>query len=253
MGEEFTKGNGNIDGNADKQTAGTGTGTGGNSTSTPDTRGNGNGGNGGNGNGSGGSGNGETKEKGLPQLVTVDNTEQTEEEKRQERNRKRRERYQREKAESGQTVKPRKVNKTKASEPSVSSMTKEQMNALLVSTSAVIASRPNCSHWLITEKEADTITTPLLKMIAESEKLEFVTKNSNQIALVIACITIFAPRIFITMQQNKALPKKEKKPNVKPEQIRPPENSNQSTNRNDDARPTATDSYNGDVLSWDDF
>ena len=233
----------------DATTTGTTTGNSGNSTSTTDTRGNGNGGTG------TGTGSGETKEKGIPQLVTVNEGEQTDEEKRQERNRKRRERYQREKAENGQTVKPRKVNKSKASEPSVTNMTKEQMNALLVSTSAVIASRPNCSHWLITEKEADTITTPLLKMIAESEKLEIITKNSNQIALVIACITIFAPRIFITMQQNKALPKKEKKekkPNVKPEQIRTTENSNQVPNRNDDARPSVTDSNDDYVLSWDD-
>lgn len=250
MGTEITAINGKVDGNADKQTTGTGTGNSCTSTSTTDTRGNGSG----NGAGSGaGAGSGETKEKELPKLVTVTPEEQTEEDKRLERNRKRRERYQREKAESGQTVKPRKVNKTKTNDASVSSMTKEQMNALLVSTSAIIASRPNCSHWLITEKEADSITTPLLKMIAESEKLEVIAKNSNQIALVIACITIFAPRLFITLQQNKAnAPKKEKKNNVRNEQARTAEISNQNTDSVNDRKPTPTDTNDDFVLSWDD-
>lgn len=249
MGTELTTGNGKIDSNIDKPSTGTGSVTGSGSTSTTDTRGNGTG----SGTGSGtGTGSGEAKEKGLPQLVTV-TEEQTAEDKRLERNRKRRERYQKEKAESGQTVKPRKVNnKAKNNDVTVTSLTKEQLNNLIVSTSAVVASRPNCSHWLITEKEADSITTPLLKMIAESEKLEVIAKNSNQIALVIACITIFVPRLFVTMQMNKALPKKEKKTDARKQPIRPTEERNKESNIVNDGESTASSSNDDYVLSWDD-
>lgn len=218
----------------------------GGSTSAPDT-----GRTGGSGGNTGGSTGGNTKEKIVPQMVSVDEP-LTEEQKKAERNRRRRERYAAEKAESGQTVKPRKVNKAKKNESPVSNFSNEQLNALLVSTSAVIASRPNCQHWLLTEAEADSITKPLLAMIAESEKLELIAKNSNQIALAIACITIFAPRLFITIQQSKQTPKKETKPNARPQQVRPPETGDKKPNQVNDAKPPVTDTNNDIVLSWDD-
>lgn len=258
MGNEITGNNGKVNGNATEQTTGgSGNGTGSTSTSSPNTRTD-NGGTGGSGTGTG-TGTTNTKEKELPKLVTVTPETDEAEQKRLERNRKRRERYEREKLESGQTVKPRKVNKTKKAETPATTMSKEQLNNLLVSTSAVIATRPNCSHWLLTEKEADSITTPLLAIIAESEKLEIITKNSNQIALVIACITIFAPRLFITVQQNKAtkqLVKKEIKTNGhlqgRTEQTRTTENSNKKPNIENDGG-VATSTVNNDyVLSWDD-
>ena len=249
MGTETSNINGQNNGKVIDTATGTGKGNSGGSSSTTDTRGDGR--STGSGNGTGNSSGNQT-EKELPKLVTVTDEEQTAEDKRLERNRKRRERYQKEKAESGQTVKPRKVNKSKTNDVTVTSMTKEQMNALIVSTSAVLAARPNCSHWIITEKEADSITTPLLKMIAESEKLEVIAKNSNQIALVLACITIFAPRIFITIQQNNVKPKKEKKPDVRPEQTTKTENNNKVAGNVNDANNAVTNIHDDFVLSWDD-
>lgn len=252
MGETVKISDGTVDGKIVDSTTGAGTGNSSGSTRAADTRGNGSGT--GTGNGSG-AGSGETKEKGLPQLVTVTPEEQSAEEKRLERNRKRRERYQKEKAESGQTVKPRKVNKQKNSVAPVTNMTKEQMNNLIVSTSMVIASRPNCAHWMITEKEADSITTPLLAMISESEKLEMIAKNSNQIALVIACITIFVPRLFITIQMNKTTPKppkKEIKPDARKTETRPPETGNQKPNIVNDGESAPANTNDDFVLSWDD-
>ena len=202
--------------------------------------------------GTGSTGTGREAEKEAPvRLVTVEDGKTEEERKRDERNQRRRERYQEQKAQNGQSVKPRKVNKGKKTE-APTPVSKEQFNNLIVSTSAVIASRPNCSHWLLTEAEADSITTPLLAIIAESEKLEMITKNSNQIALVIACITIIAPRLFVTIQQNKAMPKKEKKPNGNGNQIKPPERSNPPVSKADDKQPANHGTDNDYVLSWDD-
>ena len=248
MGTETSNINGNTNGQVNSTATGTGKGTSGGSTGSTNT-----GTRTGTDNGTRTRTNtGNETEKELPKLVTVTDEEQTAEDKRLERNRKRRERYQKEKAESGQTVKPRKVNKSKTNDVTVTSMTKEQMNALIVSTSAVVASRPNCSHWIITEKEADSITTPLLKMIAESEKLEVIAKNSNQIALVLACITIFAPRIFITIQQNNVKTIKEKKPDARPEQTTKTENSNQLAGNVNDGKPAVADIHDDYMLSWED-
>ena len=210
MGEKLTKRDGKVDGNITEQTErGTGTGTDSDSTSTTSTADRGRGTGRGTG-GTGGTGN-EIKEV-LPQLVTVETGLSEEERKKAERNAKRRERYAKQKAENGQTVKPRKVNGTKkqTNEPPINT---EQINALVVSLSAIIASRPNCEHWLLTESEVDAITKPLVAIIAESEKLEIIAQNSNQIALAVACVSVFAPRIMVTVAKLKT--EKEKEKNVR--------------------------------------
>ena len=150
-----------------------------------------------------------TEEKKVPKLVAVTPEDEAAEKKRLEKNAKKRAAYAEKKAAGTLQAKPKKTKKAEAA-PSFSGMSVEQLNALLMSTSAVIASRPNCSHWMLTEAECNSITKPLVAMIAESEKLEFVTKNSNQIALAVACFTIFVPRIFVTVQLNKAAAPKNK-------------------------------------------
>lgn len=159
----------------------------------------------------GGNTKGDEAEKVVSQVVTVD-TGSDEERKREERNAKRRERYARQKAESGQTVKPRKVNQKKK-EQTEPLFDREQLNNLIVSLSAVVASRPNCEQWLLSQAEVDAITKPLCNIISESGKLELITQNSNQIALGVACVSVFAPRLMVTVQ--KAKEEKEKKNNVR--------------------------------------
>lgn len=207
MGEIVKGISGQSDRKADRTDAG---GTGGHSDSsgTANTRtGAGTGGTGGTGTvGAGGTGN-KTEKEIVPQLVTVDSGVSEEERKRLERNARRRERYAKEKAENGQTVKPRKVKGKKQEQ---SQFSNEQINSLILSISAIVASRPNCEQWLLSESEADSITKPLLAILAESEALEIVTKNSNQIALAVACISVFAPRILVTVQKIKAEKEKEK-------------------------------------------
>lgn len=198
MGGEANKHNGIIIEQVDSG-AGTTTGAGGNkgsstkSKSTADT---------GTTTGAGGSGNsGSTgagttpgKEKIVPGLVNL-----TEQEKRDKRNARRRERYAKQKAEQGQTVKPRKVNTKKAD--ATPSLSNEQLNSFIISISAVIASRPKCEHWLLTEAEVNSITKPLSAMLKESEVFEKIGEHSNQIALIIACVSVFMPRIIKTVAQ----------------------------------------------------
>lgn len=124
-----------------------------------------------------------------------------EEQKRLERNAKRREKYAQEKAENGGQAKPRKTKKSKQN--NATNINVDMITTLIVSLSAIVASRENMSHWLITEAEAKTISEPLQKMFAESEQFEKLGQYSNQIALVVACVTIFAPRMMITIANSK--------------------------------------------------
>lgn len=124
------------------------------------------------------------------------------EKKRILKNAKRRQRYAEQKQAKGQSVKPRKVNGTKNTN-TVNAFDVTQLNLIFAGLSGAIASRPNCSHWLLTPEEINSITVPLSKMLAESETFAGMGQYSNQIALVMACLTVFGPRLFITVQQSK--------------------------------------------------
>ena len=194
-----------------------------------------------------------TEEKKVPQLVPVTPEDEAAEKKRLEKNAKKRAAYAEKKAAGTLQAKPKKTKKAETA-PTFSGMSVDQLNALLMSTSAVIASRPNCSHWMLTEAECKSITTPLVAMIAESEKLEFVTKNSNQIALAVACFTIFVPRIFVTVQLNKAAApkKKEIKKNDTGSEVRKTESSDQKPGTQHDGITSGDSADDGELLSWDD-
>lgn len=193
MGAEITEVDSNTDGKADG-TARTGKGRSCESSSAASTRKERIGTDGTAGTAGTGTTTGE-KEKVVSGMVTVNSSE---EQKRLERNRKRRERYAKEKEANGGQVKPRKVNGKKKEEQTFNT---EQLDTLILSLFTVIASRPNCEQWLLSENEVKSITKPLSAMLAESEALSVISQNSNQIALVMACITVFAPRIFLTVQK----------------------------------------------------
>lgn len=97
--------------------------------------------------------------------------------------------------------KPKRTRKKKKEEVQI--IDKANLNLMIAGLSAVIASRPDCEHWLLTEQEIDSITTPLCAMMAESEALKNMGQHANQITLVMACITVFMPRLMITAKKQK--------------------------------------------------
>ena len=141
----------------------------------------------------------------LARYNTADETEK----KRLLRNAKRRERYAKEKKENGGQVKPRKVNKSQTVAPTPQ-IDVTSLNMIVASLSSVIASRPNCEHWLLSEAEINSITVPLSKMLAESEMFVNMGQYSNQIALCMACFTVFMPRLIVTVQKQKEAKKVER-------------------------------------------
>ena len=116
----------------------------------------------------------------------------TDEQKREERNRRRRERYAEQK---GTTVKPRKVRKSKTT----NSIDTTEIDKMLCNLSTIVASRPNMAHWQLTEQEVHTITQPLGNILQKYGLFDKVTENSNEIALAVACVSVFAPRIMVSV------------------------------------------------------
>lgn len=218
MGKEFAENNGGIieivateNGNNGGSTAST------SSTYTRTDTGGSNGGRTDGGTADGGTT--KTKEKDNLGLALLTEEEQKQysvaddkEKKRLLRNAKRRERYAKQKADNGESVKPRKVNKKATAKKD--DIDRTQINNVITSLSGVIASRPNCSHWQLSNEEVDTITKPLCEMLKESEVFTKVAEHSNEIALVTACLTVFAPRVVTTVLIQKELAKNERKRNT---------------------------------------
>lgn len=175
-------------------TAGTGTGTG------TDTRTNA---------GTGTSAGTETEKDGISGLALLTDDERKAyesadeaERKRLLKNAKRRYDYAEKKKSLGQSVAPRKVNK-QSKQKQNNALDTTQLNVIIATISGVIASRPNMEHWLLSEQEINSITTPLSKMLAESEAFANMGQYSNQIALVMACVTVFTPRIIVSVQKGR--------------------------------------------------
>jgi len=159
------------------------------------------------------------------------------EKKRLIRNAKKRQRYAEKKQANGQDVKPRKVKGAKKEE-TTPALDVTQLNMIVASLSAVVASRPNCEHWLLNEKEINSITVPLSKMLAESTMFANMGQYSNQITLCMACVTVFMPRLIITVQKQKEVKKiartgQSTNTNVNDERVRPTGEKKDSNSRTD--------------------
>ena len=192
--------------------------------------------------GSGGSGGKTTDEqKVIPTMVNVD----VEEQKRLERNRKRRERYQQQKAEG--TLKPKKVNtKKKATDETLGT---EQITNLLKTVSILIASRPNQSHWLLSDAEIKSLVEPITKILQDSKAFESIGEHSNSIALCIACVTILLPRAIKSIMDLNEKKKKEKevKNNVR---LLRNKTKNNSDDRGNDRNTSTNGKNNSDNEYW---
>lgn len=79
----------------------------------------------------------------------------------------------------------------------------DQISALIVSLSSIVASRPGLEMFAITDIEAKQIATPLANMIAKSEQLKALSEHADAMALVTACFVIMAPRIMLYFNQQK--------------------------------------------------
>lgn len=167
----------------------------------------------------------------------------SEERKRLERNAKKRERYRLRKENNGQNVAPRKVNKK--NNVKVAPINTQSVDMIIMSLSSIIASRPGCEHWMLTQKEVSSISEPLCKLLSESQAFEKMGEHGTEIALVMACCTVFVPRLIITVSKMEEKKKHERtgntvdtnvKPGRIPEQVKvaEPKKSDSGINRGND-------------------
>ena len=79
----------------------------------------------------------------------------------------------------------------------------DQISGLILSASAIVASRPDMAIWMLREEEAKQLATPIANMIAKSEKLQNMGEYADAISLVTASLVIFAPRAMMFADQKK--------------------------------------------------
>jgi len=127
----------------------------------------------------------------------------------------------------------------KAKTEEASAFNAEQISAFIVTVSSVVATREGCSHWLISEAEAMQISKPLANILEKSQ-LKVINENADAIALVTACLMIIAPRIILTLQNNKNK-KGVKKANGQHNNVRKSSDSNGKVS-SENARKPSSDS-----------
>lgn len=137
----------------------------------------------------------------VPQVASVD-------EKKEERNRKRRERYAEKKQAEGKEVKPRKLSNTKGKKKEADDT---QINAFITAISTMVSSREGCGFWMLTPDETKSLSQPLANMLEKNEAFSQISEHSDAIALVIASMSIFVPRVIMANQLRKV--KKDAKKN----------------------------------------
>lgn len=100
--------------------------------------------------------------------------------------------------------------KTQKKEPAMSA---DFLADIITGTSEVVACKPETAHWKISKPEAKTIADPLSRVIEKNENLKKAAEHSDSIALVMACLTVVAPRAWVSynmMKEKKALQKRNK-------------------------------------------
>lgn len=103
-----------------------------------------------------------------------------------------------------QTRKPRKKKEITAG------FNAEQISALIVSMSAIVASRDGFEMFALSKVEANQLANPIANMIAKSEKIGALAEHADAVALITASIVIFAPRIMMCLDAKKEKAKRKK-------------------------------------------
>lgn len=101
---------------------------------------------------------------------------------------------------------PKKQTKRKKSAPkkkTPDSFNADQISSLIMSASAIIASRPGMGVFMLRPEEANQLATPIANMIEKSEKLQSLGEHADALALVTASLVIFAPRVLVYSDQKK--------------------------------------------------
>lgn len=98
----------------------------------------------------------------------------------------------------------KRVTKKKKAQKKTTAFSSEQISALLMGVSSILASRQGMEIFMLSETECNQIAVPLANIIVNTGYSESVGKYADHIALGSACLMIFIPRILVFMEQQKA-------------------------------------------------
>ena len=77
------------------------------------------------------------------------------------------------------------------------------MEKLLLTVSSIVATRKGMEHWQLSKQECKTIAEPLVEVMDKYDVSKTFADNAPEIALVVACISVAAPRVMISAQKRK--------------------------------------------------
>ena len=80
----------------------------------------------------------------------------------------------------------------------------EQITALLMTVSAICSTTERGRIFALTEIECKQLAEPLSKIIANNDSMKSIAEHSDSVALAMTCFMIFAPKIFVWLQYEKA-------------------------------------------------
>lgn len=120
-----------------------------------------------------------------------------------------------------------------------------QIQTLIMAMSGILASRPDFAIFALSETEAKQLAEPIANIITNTGYSEQVGKYADHIALVTACLMIFAPRLIVFSQQQK-VKKIEKNGGLKLEPVKEGKNKNSSGTTNSGASNRSTDNVRND-------
>lgn len=102
------------------------------------------------------------------------------------------------------TKRKRTVSKSKPTNKSLN-MSSKDLNPLLMGTFNLLSTKLG-EFWQIDEKEATSVTEPLVKILDKLDLLEKVSNVSDGAALILGCATIVIPRLLITQSMHTKKP-----------------------------------------------
>lgn len=82
----------------------------------------------------------------------------------------------------------------------------DDLNAIFSPIISIISSKPNCEHWKMTEKELKSVTEPLAEILNKNDVFGGL-KNTSEITLLIALMSLIFPRTIITVQKKREVKK----------------------------------------------
>ena len=80
----------------------------------------------------------------------------------------------------------------------------EQITALLLTVSTICSTSERGKIFALSELEARQLAEPLAKIIANNDSMKAIAEHSYSVALAMTCFMIFAPKIFMWIQYEKA-------------------------------------------------